>query len=130
MGKMNKISMLVDELLAANPVIDPLVDTIEENHFSLAYDNFFENLGVDYTEPLDPVYDKLFMEDLLNNFDEYFLDDGIAVRTYEAFDGHNLSREDKRQIAERFQTIMIVEARKALSERITHRLAPYAEFSL
>jgi len=119
MSRYKEMSIAVETLLMANPIIDPLANTIEDEHLELHYDFLFEQ-GID--EALlevidDPIYDD-FWDNLCNNFDSFFLDNGIAVYTYENDDYQLLSDTEKKMVDSRFAMAMLESAKKEIQMRI------------
>jgi len=119
MSRYKQMSIAVDTLLAANPVIDPLAAVIEDEHLELHYEYLFEQ-GVDESILQvidDPIY-KEFWENLRENFVEHFLDNGIAVSTFDNDDYHLLSDPEKKMVTHRFATAMLEAAKKEIQQRI------------
>jgi hypothetical protein len=119
MSRYSEMSIAVETLLMANPIIDPLANTIEDEHLELHYDYLAEQ-GVDETILQvvdDPVYDS-FWENLAEKFDEFFLDNGIAVLTYENDDYKLLSDVEKKMVDSRFALAMLEQAKKEIQMRI------------
>ena len=119
MGKMNQLDIVVGELLAANPVVDYLAYVIEEEHLQFHYDLLADQGISEYElQVIDSHHYKSFWENLFDNFDEYFLDNGIAVNTYEAFNVYELTKPEEEMVYARFRTIMIEKAKLAIQQRI------------
>jgi len=113
------MDIAIQTMMAANPVIDPLANAIEDEHLELHYEFLYEQ-GVDESllEVIDdPVY-KAFWENLTDKFDEFFLDNGIAVMTYENDDYQLLSDTEKKMVDRRFATAMLEDAKKEIQQRI------------
>ena len=80
MSRYKEMDIAIQTMMLANPIIDPLANTIEDEHLELHYEYLFEQ-GVDESllEVIDdPIY-KDFWENLIENFDEFFLDNGIEI---------------------------------------------------
>ena len=123
MARYKHMDIAIQALMAANPIVDPLCNTIEDEHLELHYDFLYEQ-GVD--EGIlqvidDPVY-KDFWEDLIENFDKHFLDNGIAVMTYENDDYQLLREPEKKMVNRRFASAMIEDAKKEIQQRIDMRI--------
>jgi hypothetical protein len=119
MSRYSEMSIAVETLLMANPIADALANTIEDEHLELYYDYLFEQ-GVDESilEVIDdPIYNT-FWENLANNFDSFFLDNGIAVLTYENDDYKLLSPTEKKMVDFRFAWAMLEMAKKEIQQRI------------
>jgi len=119
MSRYKEMDIAIQTMMLANPIIDPLANTIEDEHLELHYDYLYEQ-GVD--EALlevidDPIY-KDFWENLIENFDEFFLDNGIAVLTYENDDYQLLSDAEKKMVDRRFASALIEDAKKEIQQRI------------
>jgi len=113
------MDIAIQTMMLANPIIDPLANTIEDEHLELHYEYLYEQ-GID--EALlevidDPIY-KDFWENLIENFDEFFLDNGIAVLTYENDDYQLLSDTEKKMVDRRFASALIEDAKKEIQQRI------------
>jgi len=113
------MDIAIETMMLANPIIDPLANTIEDEHLELHYDFLYEQ-GVDESilEVIDDVVYKPFWENLTEKFDEFFLDNGIAVMTYENEDYELLSSTEKAMVNRRFATAMLEEAKKEIQQRI------------
>ena len=119
MSRYKEMDIAIETMMLANPIIDPLANTIEDEHLELHYEYLYEQ-GVDESilEVIDdPIYTN-FWEDLAENFDKYFLDNGIAVLTYENDDYQLLSDTEKKMVDRRFATAMLEEAKKEIQQRI------------
>lgn len=119
MSRYKEMDIAIQTMMAANPVIDPLANAIEDEHLELHYDFLYEQ-GVDESilEVIDdPIY-KPFWENLAEKFDEFFLDNGIAVMTYENDDYQLLSSTEKKMVDRRFATAMLEDAKKEIQQRI------------
>ena len=119
MSRYKEMDIAIQTMMLANPIIDPLANTIEDEHLELHYEYLYEQ-GVD--EALlevidDPIY-KDFWENLIENFDEFFLDNGIAVLTYENDDYQLLSDTEKKMVDRRFASALIEDAKKEIQQRI------------
>jgi len=119
MSRYKEMDIAIQTMMLANPIIDPLANTIEDEHLELHYEYLYEQ-GVD--EALlevidDPIY-KDFWENLIENFDEFFLDNGIAVLTYENDDYQLLSDAEKKMVDRRFASALIEDAKKEIQQRI------------
>ena len=119
MSRYKEIDIAVQNLMAANPIVDPLANIIEDEHLELHYEYLFEaGVSESLLEVIDdPVYNE-FWANLADNFDEYFLDNGIAVRTYESEEFQDLSLEEKRIVSSRFALSMLEMAKKEIQQRI------------
>ena len=119
MARHSEMDIAIQTLMLANPIIDPLANTIEDNHLELHYDYLFEQ-GVDESilEVIDDVVYKPFWEDLAENFDKYFQDQGIAVLTYENDDYKALTDIEKKMVNSRFAWAMLELAKKEIQQRI------------
>lgn len=119
MSRYKEMDIAIETMMLANPIVDPLANTIEDEHLELHYEYLYEQ-GVDESilEVIDdPIYTN-FWEDLAENFDKYFLDNGIAVLTYENDDYQLLSDTEKKMVDRRFATAMLEEAKKEIQQRI------------
>jgi len=119
MSRYKELDIAVQTLMAANPIVDPLANIIEDEHLELHYEYLFE-AGIDESilEVIDdPVYND-FWSNLADNFDEYFLDNGIAVRTYESEEYQGLSEVERKIVDERFALSMLEMAKKEIQQRI------------
>ena len=119
MSRYKEMDIAIQTMMLANPIIDPLANTIEDEHLELHYEYLFEQ-GVDESllEVIDdPIY-KDFWENLIENFDEFFLDNGIAVLTYENDDYQLLSDTEKKMVDRRFASALIEDAKKEIQQRI------------
>ena len=119
MSRYKEMDIAIQTMMLANPIIDPLANTIEDEHLELHYEFLFEQ-GVDESllEVIDdPIY-KDFWENLIENFDEFFLDNGIAVLTYENDDYQLLSDTEKKMVDRRFASALIEDAKKEIQQRI------------
>ena len=119
MSRYKEMDIAIQTMMLANPIIDPLANTIEDEHLELHYEFLFEQ-GVDESllEVIDdPIY-KDFWENLIENFDEFFLDNGIAVLTYENDDYQLLSDAEKKMVDRRFASALIEDAKKEIQQRI------------
>jgi len=119
MSRYKEMDIAIQTMMLANPIIDPLANTIEDEHLELHYEYLYEQ-GID--EALlevidDPIY-KDFWENLIENFDEFFLDNGIAVLTYENDDYQLLSDTEKKMVDRRFASALIEDAKKEIQQRI------------
>jgi len=119
MSRYKEMDIAIETMMLANPIIDPLANTIEDEHLELHYDFLYEQ-GVDESilEVIDDVVYKPFWENLTEKFDEFFLDNGIAVMTYENEDYELLSSTEKAMVNRRFATAMLEEAKKEIQQRI------------
>src|SRR6056300_676472 len=99
MSRYKEMDIAIETMMLANPIIDPLANTIEDEHLELHYDFLYEQ-GVDESilEVIDDVVYKPFWENLTEKFDEFFLDNGIAVMTYENEDYELLSSTEKAMV--------------------------------
>jgi len=120
MGKMKDFSIILELLHQANPIADPLCEVIEEEHLSLYAEHLYETNIIAPEELLviDSVHFEEFWQDLLLNFDAYFLDNGIAVNTYECLDTYDVSTEIKVLVASQFQQDMIYKCKHEIQQRI------------
>ena len=119
MSRYKEMDIAIETMMLANPIIDPLANTIEDEHLELHYDFLYEQ-GVDESilEVIDdPIY-KPFWDNLTEKFDEFFLDNGIAVGTYENDDYQLLSSTEKVMVDRRFATAMLEQAKKEIQQRI------------
>jgi len=119
MSRYKELDLAVQTLMAANPIVDPLANVIEDEHLELHYEYLFE-AGIDESilEVVDdPVYND-FWSNLADNFDEYFLDNGISVRTYESEEYQGLSEVERKVVDERFSLSMLEMAKKEIQQRI------------
>ena len=119
MSRYKELDLAVQTLMAANPIVDPLANIIEDEHLELHYEYLFE-AGIDESilEVIDdPVYND-FWSNLADNFDEYFLDNGISVRTYESEEYQGLSEVERKIVDERFSLSMLEMAKKEIQQRI------------
>ena len=119
MSRYKEMDIAIETMMLANPIIDPLANAIEDEHLELHYDFLYEQ-GVDESilEVIDdPIY-KPFWENLAEKFDEFFLDNGIAVMTYENDDYQLLSSTEKIMVDRRFATAMLEQAKKEIQQRI------------
>jgi len=119
MSRYKEMDIAIETMMLANPIIDPLANAIEDEHLELHYDFLYEQ-GVDESilEVIDdPIY-KPFWENLTEKFDEFFLDNGIAVMTYENDDYQLLSSTEKKMVDRRFATAMLEQAKKEIQQRI------------
>jgi hypothetical protein len=119
MSRYSEMSIAVETMLKANPIADALSNTIEDEHLELHYEYLFEQ-GIDESilEVIDdPVYNT-FWENLAINFDAFFLDNGIAVHTYENDDYKLLSDIEKKMVDSRFAWAMLEMAKKEIQQRI------------
>jgi len=122
MGKMNQLDLVVAELLAANPIVDPLAYVIEEEHLQFHYDLLADQGISEYElQVIDSHHYQSFWNNLHENFDEYFLDNGIAVNTYEAFHEYSLTPAEQQMVYSRFATIMLEKAKLEIQQRIDFR---------
>jgi hypothetical protein len=123
MSRYKEMDIAVQNLMLANPIVDPLVNTIEDEHLELHYDFLFEQ-GVDESvlQIVDDDVYKEFWEDLIENFDKHFLDNGIAVNTYENDDYRLLKDAEKKMVDRRFASAMIEDAKKEIQQRIDMRI--------
>lgn len=119
MGRYKEMDIAFESLMEANPIIDPLANVIEDEHFELRYD-YLADSGVDETSLLivDSDLWRDFWEDLVENFDKHFLDNGIAVNTYENDDFRLLSESEQKMVCRRFSMAMIEMVKKELQMRI------------
>ena len=119
MSRYKEMDIAIETMMLANPIIDPLANTIEDEHLELHYDFLYEQ-GVDESilEVIDDVVYKPFWENLTEKFDEFFLDNGIAVMTYENEDYELLSSTEKAMVNRRLATAMLEEAKKEIQQRI------------
>ena len=119
MARHSEMDIAIQTLMLANPIIDPLANAIEDEHLELHYEFLFEQ-GVDESvlEVIDDVVYKPFWEDLAENFDKYFQDNAIAVRTYENDDYEALTDFEKKMVNRRFATAMLELAKKEIQQRI------------
>ena len=119
MSRYKEMDIAIQTMMLANPIIDPLANAIEDEHLELHYEFLFEQ-GVDESilEVIDDVVYKPFWENLVEKFDEFFLDNGIAVMTYENEDYELLSSTEKAMVNRRFATAMLEEAKKEIQQRI------------
>jgi hypothetical protein len=119
MSRYKEMDIAIQTMMLANPSLDPLANTIEDEHLELHYDYLFEQ-GVDESvlEVIDDVVYKSFWDNLVDKFDEFFLDNGIAVHTYENDDYKLLSKIEKTLVEQRFASAMIEDAKKEIQQRI------------
>jgi hypothetical protein len=120
MARHSEMDIAIQALMLANPIIDPLANVIEDEHLELHYDYLFEQ-GVDESilEVIDDVVYKPFWEDLAENFDKYFHDNGIASGTYDNDDYQKtLTDIEKKMVDRRFATAMLELAKKEIQQRI------------
>lgn len=119
MSRYKEMDIAIQTMMLANPIIDPLANTIEDEHLELHYEFLFEQ-GVDESvlEVIDDVVYKPFWENLVEKFDDFFLDNGIAVMTYENDDYQLLSKTEKAMVDRRFASALIEDAKKEIQQRI------------
>jgi len=119
MARYKQMDIAVQNLMLANPIVDPLANIIEDEHLELHYDFLFEQ-GVDesFLQVIDDDVYKELWENLIENFDEHFLDNGIAVNTYENDDYQLLKDAEKKMVDRRFASAMIEDAKKEIQQRI------------
>jgi len=116
----SEMDIAIQTMMLANPIIDPLANAIEDEHLELHYEFLFEQ-GVDESilEVIDDLVYKPFWEDLAENFDKYFHDNGIAVGTYDNDDYQKaLTDIEKKMVSRRFATAMLELAKKEIQQRI------------
>ena len=119
MSRYKEMDIAIQTMMLANPIIDPLANAIEDEHLELHYEFLFEQ-GVDESvlEVIDDVVYKSFWENLVDKFDEFFLDNGVAVHTYENDDYQLLSKTEKTLVDHRFASALIEDAKKEIQQRI------------
>ena len=119
MSRYKEMDIAIQTMMLANPIIDPLANAIEDEHLELHYEFLFEQ-GVDESilEVIDDIVYKPFCENLVEKFDEFFLDNGIAVMTYENDDYQLLSKIEKTMVDRRFASALIEDAKKEIQQRI------------
>jgi len=119
MSRYKEMDIAIQTMMLANPIIDPLANAIEDEHLELHYEFLFEQ-GVDESilEVIDDIVYKPFWENLVEKFDEFFLDNGIAVMTYENDDYQLLSKIEKAMVDRRFASALIEDAKKEIQQRI------------
>lgn len=119
MSRYKEMDIAIQTMMLANPIIDPLANAIEDEHLELHYEFLFEQ-GVDESvlEVIDDLVYKPFWENLVEKFDEFFLDNGIAVMTYENDDYQLLSSTEKAMVNRRFASAMLEDAKKEIQQRI------------
>ena len=119
MSRYKEMDIAIQTMMTANPIIDPLANAIEDEHLELHYEFLFEQ-GVDEAilEVIDDVVYKPFWQNLTEKFDKFFLDNGIAVHTYENDDYQLLSETEKKMVDSRFALAMLEAAKKEIQQRI------------
>jgi hypothetical protein len=119
MSRYKEMDIAIQTMMAANPIADPLANAIEDEHLELHYDYLCEQgYDEDFLKVIDTDIYASFWENLTDNFDKFFLDNGIAVHTYENDDYQLLSSTEKAMVDRRFATAMLEQAKKEIQQRI------------
>jgi len=113
------MDIVIGEFIFANPIIDPLAHTIEEEHLQYFYETLIEQ-GVSEVEAnvIDSNHYIEFWQNLYENFDEFFLDNGIALNTYSCMTEYGLSPEESSMVSCRFANIMLEKVKLEIQQRI------------
>ena len=119
MSRYSEMSIAVQTLMAANPIVDPLANVIEDEHLEMHYDYLCDQgYDEDFLKVIDSDVYRPFWENLAENFVEFFLDNGIAVSTFDNDDYHLLTPTEQAMVTRRFATAMLEDAKKEIQQRI------------